>query len=577
VATRFALDPDNISKGSSTPHLSRFHEEFPPTSSGVLRSKSALMSVVHRTRHSKLGKKHTIKERENRSYDGHESFDLSGPMNRLGYSMLTSVDAKASEHAPGQSVPDTPNIDPRHRPSNDAAALWERALKRRVEENAERIGKSLSLPDKGSLSSKRKGKQPSTIAPASNSGNNTEVKIRQGSRNKSATAWTVDLALQKGQAEVKRVSPLRSSPSRRGRQLNRKSPDPWARFPSHTRAIRNESATPSEKVETKDFAIKHTNTLGSVEYHQGNRKHLHHHHHQDETHREKHKSLPIRWGLSVRKHVYRLRTTKAAQLRDAFHGRRSSVSLGGHLEYPELEILGGRGLDLLGEGEELGSLQQEVDAALRMEERRKRRIVLGNGDGSGDIADDMSDSGEGSTMEIGDASFYADCVLVPVLSNNACSPLNGIEGIDTRKSERDILMEAATSEEQDTTFQAPNILAADQPANAPANKSSKFRTWSGVDLYLRGSRRGSMLSDQRSQDDAQNVSEVNPDGVWTGHGITGRSTSERDWHRCVSENIGTAVLRGSTLDFKVDLERSEVLEGERALRAAEEAWESLRT
>lgn len=215
-------------------------------------------------------------------------------------------------------------------------------------------------------------------------------------------------------------SPLRhaSSPALRSSPVSRTSggsfarpatpPKSWARFPSHTRGERCESAGKADKVSSTDFA---TIVLedGTETFVTGYRKRVLHRHDDQKDHHH-HNSLPERLTMKIRTSFDRLRTKHSTAQNDAMLGRRSSTSVGGHLAEPELEML--PAFDVRPNHD---VLKVEIEAAeqMRLAERRKRMMHYGGSDGSDSMVDgpgDYIDFGAGRIGR-GDARYYEDCVM----------------------------------------------------------------------------------------------------------------------------------------------------------------------
>ncbi|KAL8831694.1 MAG: hypothetical protein Q9170_005190, partial [Blastenia crenularia] len=126
-----------------------------------------------------------------------------------------------------------------------------------------------------------------------------------------------------------RVSPAHASPKRgsptmeigpqvatRQASSSTRSVNSWTRYPSHTFAERTETANAKDNVITRDFA------LGLNSPHKISKK----------------KSRSMIFGRRFLHKVGRLYKTRSSDFRRYNAGHRSSVSVGGVLEYPELEI-----------------------------------------------------------------------------------------------------------------------------------------------------------------------------------------------------------------------------------------------
>ncbi|KAI4130585.1 MAG: hypothetical protein LQ338_001657 [Usnochroma carphineum] len=95
-----------------------------------------------------------------------------------------------------------------------------------------------------------------------------------------------------------------------------RSVDSWTRYPSHTFRERTETANAKDKVITRDFAI------GQIPQRKISKK----------------KSRSMTFGRRFLHKVGRLYKTRSSDFRRYNAGHRSSISVGGVLEYPELEI-----------------------------------------------------------------------------------------------------------------------------------------------------------------------------------------------------------------------------------------------
>lgn len=295
-------------------------------------------------------------------------------------------------------------------------------------------------------------------------------------------------------------------------------PRSWARFLSDTRAQRTGSAGAEDHVQAKDFAIKEVKEDGSVEWYKGSRKY-HHHHHE----REHHHSLPTRISNQLRTQLYKLRSKKATMKNDTMQGRKSSVSVGGMVEYPELELLPGEVGAVFNEVEEI---ERETEMRLRLAERQARTRLMTEALGGGYEDGPMSPRDEREVfnefgVNIANPMFYDDCVDLPILSD----------------TEVEDVYEDCVS--------MPLLSDNDEEEWHSAQKGFNYRT----DLY---STPGSVARGSRQEKSK----------TWGGVSTP------------VKEIRG--LLRASTMDFQAELEKLEKLERERVLRAAEEAWGSVK-
>ncbi|MCJ1484158.1 hypothetical protein MMC06_004326 [Schaereria dolodes] len=120
----------------------------------------------------------------------------------------------------------------------------------------------------------------------------------------------------------KTVGKLRGSPT--------SSTASWRRFPSHNRAERSpESAGEADNVIARDFAPKTDGVTGAAD---GPKKGL-------SFFGKKKKSRSMTFGRNIFKSWSRLYNSRSAEFKGYRRSYRSSVSVGGVLDYPELEIL----------------------------------------------------------------------------------------------------------------------------------------------------------------------------------------------------------------------------------------------
>lgn len=189
------------------------------------------------------------------------------------------------------------------------------------------------------------------------------------------------------------ASPVRrGSPFFRGRSFTRAATPPksWARYPSHIREKRFNSAGPDDKVDPTGFAIKKLDD-GTVKYVTGTRKYHHRH-----SGKYSHHSLPERLTMKLRTSLERLRTKRSTTMNDAVY----STSAGGTSREPELEILP-YGLNRVSD---LEKLQLEAHLEMKWKERKSRMAAYSdNANGSDGLHDETG-------ISIGDSRFYDDCV-----------------------------------------------------------------------------------------------------------------------------------------------------------------------
>jgi hypothetical protein len=489
-------------RSSSIPVTSKFKEDFEepvPASSSHL----SIFSVFHLPRIAKLSSK---------SYDGSSSNDdfLALPIPQIQISehdfvddseQVTAPKCSSARLSPPRRSSQRPSVNPNpwQLSTDSTTAMWQKAIRRSIDIRPQELRISSIVPKSPRQQSiyctaqksqvNLKGKQLKTLGDNEGFDEMAQLqivtdlgetqKIRDQTADHTIQLRNNQLLAQEG--EAKRGSDLLN----RCRPVNRSVTPPasWTRFPSHNREERNESAAASDSVVSNDFAVK-TLEDGSIEYITSIRKHLHRHHEKDHHH----KSLPVRFSMKIRASLDKLRTTKSTLRHDVIVGRRSSTSIGGVLESPELEIL-----PLAPGSGHLRETQLEVSASMRRASRQRRRMISPESDeGFG------FDGGSATRVRVVDHQFYNDCVSESEIKDDARS---------AKSIRSDVTVEMAMAE----YFIDPQ-----------ASKRSKFNTWSG--------RERNAFVDARS------------------------------------------VLRQSTIDITKELEKMEVLERERALSMAEEAF-----
>ena len=187
--------------------------------------------------------------------------------------------------------------------SESASDMWERALQDHARELA-------VVSDHGtyrSHGSRGRGTRPSILEKRSRSILSLD-RTPKGLKNKASGTLSIVAASVRLPQGV-HPSPAKSSPS-------------WGRYPSHTREERSlESAGGPDYVQTYDFAPE----LGVMKtpYLQGTKK----------------KSRSMTFGKRILKPWSRLYKSQSSNLARHYRGYRTSVSLAGELQHPELEIL----------------------------------------------------------------------------------------------------------------------------------------------------------------------------------------------------------------------------------------------
>lgn len=208
----------------------------------------------------------------------------------------------------------------------DPASVWEKALREHAQEDS-----AISRARLGSISyeigrndfrnrirSRRFTRTPSPLQ---------EITEDPWSGKRGQEPQTASGRVSPTETILNRSSPTaQASPTQRiGAQANNRqasgstrSVDSWTRFPSHTFAERTENANAKDNVIVRDFAT------GQAPGQKASKK----------------KSRSMTLGRRFLHKVGRLYNTRSSDFRRYHAGHRSSITVGGRLEYPELEIPG---------------------------------------------------------------------------------------------------------------------------------------------------------------------------------------------------------------------------------------------
>jgi hypothetical protein len=403
----------------STPVQSKFREEFDEPQTAP-QNKSSILSTIQMPRLTKLSTK---------SYDDSGSVELQIPGHHRGYGYPNrgriASTLRLESWTPAVGPPETSGISSVNI-LESAEELWSRALKRTQEERAQIISgqaqrnkelekkeesrrsfiafKRLSWNLKGKggrmIDARQEEVVDKSLAPDEQDKTLERIKILEMQREKESEnieAWASELRFREEEARTKSIA-ARGRPQKRALIT----PESWARFPSHTRSERNDITGPSDGVSQQDFAIKY-NSDGRIEWWTGERKH-HHDHDRSKEHNSK---LSAQLSKKFRASLYKLRTSKSSFTNDSLQGRKSSISVGGILEFPELEIIAPRDPGEM----EWEEMQKEVAADLRLRERAARMIAITDGSQDEGRSRFELDLDETAKINIADPRFYEDCLI----------------------------------------------------------------------------------------------------------------------------------------------------------------------
>ncbi|MCJ1340083.1 hypothetical protein MMC09_005377 [Bachmanniomyces sp. S44760] len=245
-----------------------------------------------------LGRNFTRSNKKEKSshatHDGSDEWFSSGKRQGYGYSFVSQ-------------------------PTEYASEMWERALQDHAEEF--RKSEQGNSDDASNIS----GKQPARTSSTGGKSKNTGIVLIR-TESESAIDPKHSKLLSSGGAGS--IAPSEMTRASAGRKPL---PASWSRYPSYSRAERSLSpAGRSERVEARDFAERRivtgspTPIRGRVQSLRGRKK----------------KSRSMTFGRNVFKSWKRIYKTQSTDLKAAARsGYRSSISPGGVVEFPELELL----------------------------------------------------------------------------------------------------------------------------------------------------------------------------------------------------------------------------------------------
>lgn len=277
-------------RSATLPKVSRFKEDFEGEPSLEAHSEQA-RPIQH-----KLQRRHSIA-----SYDGSDEWYASGKRQGFGY-----------EYVPTGT--DTSTV------------LWERAFQQHAEGGVSsselRSGSVLQDCSAGGLKSKGQGDKASEV-------NTALIPAGMGFR---TGGWSFE-SKPEGPAEVPEIDPKHVNRHENPYTSSITSRSSWGRYPSHTRAERSSSpAGEADNVTARDFAPVSEVTLepGGKTVPKSKRGF---------SMLGKKKSRSMTFGKAVMKTFSKLYKSHSTDFRPSMGNHRTSVHIGGVLEYPELEVL----------------------------------------------------------------------------------------------------------------------------------------------------------------------------------------------------------------------------------------------
>ena len=233
------------------------------------------------------------------------------------------------------------NLDGARSPTKgeDATSIWERALREHSQEDKAishtRIGST--FPDLDSIGPRQL--DPKTATSTAHKVRNRSSFLRTNDRR---VPEPLEGAQLQAHLDAYSLPPRREKPRKRPTLESARQPpstlraSSWARYPSHTRPERSSSpAGVSDQVYSRDFAITPPGTFPKV---------LSQHESSPPSNGKNEKTKTKTFGQQMLSTISSLYKSQSQELQrrlaNEARGHRSSISEGGRLEYPELEMLG---------------------------------------------------------------------------------------------------------------------------------------------------------------------------------------------------------------------------------------------
>lgn len=212
---------------------------------------------------------------------------------------------------------------------HDASLMWEKVLKAYQEEGSIMcLSPSKALAARGSSFRERSSSVNRLRAPSTPS-NVDPLEMSEPSPGESLTQWESPNPFAPSSMDLKAQphSKNNSAPS----------VEAWSRHPSHTRELRTGSASHEDNVKSRDFTFK-VNSAQIIDHENDQMR--------TPTNKKKRatlsgisKSSSMTFSKNFFKDYTKLFHSQSAEFRRHGHGHRSSIAMGGLLDYPELEVL----------------------------------------------------------------------------------------------------------------------------------------------------------------------------------------------------------------------------------------------
>ncbi|KAH7125703.1 hypothetical protein B0J11DRAFT_568442 [Dendryphion nanum] len=324
----------------ATTKKSKFREEFSPTAPRKKSTPSISLMKILRNRTSVRSQSDTnLKARAGPQVDGPIDAPSSAP-NRQRRLSQTLLSLKVEQESPGSE--------------REANPMWERALKAYQDERSSMFlpkSDKLAIPpplfrERSSSTSRRRASAAADISPTQ-----TRPDLHESTKAVTLSDATPDLDLAFQSRPLTRRTALVGTDKNELQAAFDKQMDDqstvgaWGRYPSHTRQERTTSAGHLDSVRTRDFGLE-----AAIQFAKGEDS-------IDPTVRPKSpelgdkkrkkrigtarisKSNSMTFGKQFLKNYTRIFRSQSTEFQRHGHGHRSSVTAGGILDYPELEIV----------------------------------------------------------------------------------------------------------------------------------------------------------------------------------------------------------------------------------------------
>ncbi|KZF25774.1 hypothetical protein L228DRAFT_244691 [Xylona heveae TC161] len=210
---------------------------------------------------------------------------------------------------------------------DEASLLWERALLAHASRQDSQPGKPKRL---GASTDFGNSSKTATLETSNQVKHYPYHRYNEQAGNSQISDRNVSKARQYSESKGEQLQPPRYPSEQSSRPDAANSHSAWSRFPSHTKPERSATAGATDRVMGRDFAARPSCDISGLS--PENSEHCT----QNQAHK---KTRSMTFGKNILKNWGKLYKTRSTDLRRSEAGHRSSIAVGGLLEYPELELL----------------------------------------------------------------------------------------------------------------------------------------------------------------------------------------------------------------------------------------------